>query len=643
MRNTEDSLNRKIQHATTTPFQSALLRAGSAAALILANFVFALNANAQGFFNMMQKPANVGAVPCTKNVPPTNPDHVYRLETISGVDVVRDIRNGLMWKRDIELGKYTFDQAASHATSATDANFSDWRVPSIDELTSLVEKCRTRPALNNVIFRDNSDPYVWSGSPRSGNLSYAWHVNFVNGDAFDGFNRNSANSVRLVRGGQLFDILSDGQRTAVASALKSQAFRWLVSEEHRSQATPGQGTTTDLHARLQRALLSGHLAARADVEAMPNSSLAEPREADFQRALTVRERGEFETTAAFEARKRDKQAAHEASVKQAYGSAMQTYQAAQRKYQQSVARQQEAKAAFESRMETPAGWAPLLDEAWKEVVAKHLGGPILTDVSYDADKQVFNATLRSSMGTFSKPVVAPVPIDRAQAMKADLVSGKIAPAVTLRFPGPEATWELVENDALRQRRFSEANNSVAELESLILEYPLSTEAKSARTRIFQVPNTSKELTAVTSRLSAWPEASTGRARLREVQMAEWKAAEAKSSSAAFKSFVNNFAGVDSQGLLARARSAQQIAQANEAAEERRAQAQRQREQEQWERDRPRREAAQASEQAARTNADSSRRICEAQRQTCMAACPSYRSNASGNFRCESQCNQIICN
>lgn len=253
--------------------------------------------------------------------------------------------------------------------------------------------------------------------------------------------------------------LSEGERAAVATAPNLQAFPWRATGQYAAQSSMERSTRSDLDALLQRALLFAYNVTRDRVTAVPDTMPTEPREADFQRPLTISERGEFETTAAFDARKRDSQAAHEASVKQSYAAAMQAYQAAQRTHQQSVAQQQQAQAAFKARMETPAGWVPLLDEAWKEVVAKHLGDPILTDVSYDADKQVFNATLRSSTGTFSKQVVAPVPIDRAPAMKADLVSGKIAPVVTLRFPGPEATWELVENDALRQQRFSSEANT----------------------------------------------------------------------------------------------------------------------------------------------------------------------------------------
>lgn len=608
--------------------QTSLNRAGSAAALVLAHIVFGSSAL---------------AVTCTENVPPTNPDHFYRIETIGGVEVVRDTRNDLMWKRDLELGEFSLGEAQRRAANANDAGFRDWRLPTIEELKTLVERCRTRARINYSIFRGDYQQPQRSGTLVHGESPLFFYFSSGEPSLGDSRHRITGRLVRTVPvvdlaiereqaaaavAQKIQDTLSEGERAAVASAPKLRAFPWRTTGQHPAHSSMDRSTRSNLDTLLQRALLSAYNVTREGVAVVPDVMPIEPREADFRRPLTVRERGEFETTAAFEALKRDTQAAHDASVKQAYVAAMQAYQTTQRTYQQNVARQQQAKAAFESRMETPAGWAPLLNEAWKEVVAKHLGDPVLTDVSYDADKQVFNAMLRSSMGTFSKPVVAPVPIDRAQAMKADLVSGKIAPAVSLRFPGPEATWELVENDALRQRRFSEANNSVAELESLIVEYPLSAEAKSARTRIFQVPNTSKELIAVTSRLSSWAEASTGRARLREVQMAEWKAAEAKKSSAVYKNFIDNFAGVDSQNLLALARSARQMAEASESAEERRAEVQRQRERAQWEADAPRREA---------------RRLCEAQVSTCIASCPRDRVfRTQADTSCSSRCSSVSC-
>lgn len=55
------------------------------------------------------------------------------------------------------------------------------------------------------------------------------------------------------------------------------------------------------------------------------------------------------------------------------------------------------------------------------------------------------------------------------------------------------------------------------------------------------------------------------------------------------------------------------------------------------------ESARAKTESARANTEASRGICEAQKRTCYSGCPSYRSNARENLRCESQCNQISCN
>lgn len=130
-------------------FQTSLIRARCAAALVLAHTVICSSAL---------------AVTCTENVPPTNPDHVYRIEMIGRVEVVRDIRNNLMWKRDMEPGEYSFREAERRAASANDAGFSNWRVPTIQDLKSLVERCRIRTRINDNIFRGDYRNGQWSGT-----------------------------------------------------------------------------------------------------------------------------------------------------------------------------------------------------------------------------------------------------------------------------------------------------------------------------------------------------------------------------------------------------------------------------------------------------------------------------------------------
>ncbi|MCI5219361.1 MAG: DUF1566 domain-containing protein, partial [Candidatus Electrothrix sp. LOE2] len=80
---------------------------------------------------------------------------------------------------------------------------SDWRMPTRNELKSLVNYGRSWPAIDTGYFPNtvNSNSYVWSGSPYAGYSDFAWLVIFLNGySAYD--NRDGNCAVRLVRGGQ---------------------------------------------------------------------------------------------------------------------------------------------------------------------------------------------------------------------------------------------------------------------------------------------------------------------------------------------------------------------------------------------------------------------------------------------------------
>ena len=152
------------------------------------------------------------AVTCTDpTIPPSNPDSVY---IVNSDGTVLDRRNGLLWKRCTEgqsgancsgsATAHTWSAALSLAASSTFAGYSDWRLPNVKELKSLVEKCRRAPSINDVIFPATPSSDFWSGSPDAYYSDYAWLVGFVSG--FVGsFSRGNGDQVRLVRGGQSFD------------------------------------------------------------------------------------------------------------------------------------------------------------------------------------------------------------------------------------------------------------------------------------------------------------------------------------------------------------------------------------------------------------------------------------------------------
>ncbi len=139
---------------------------------------------------------------------------------------ISDSKTGLIWKKCVEgsawntvgseqcLGvdqdTFTWEEALQHVqnvnTGAGGENFSqtDWRLPNIKELASIVELRCSLPAINITIFPDSLSSIsniFWSSSPYAPVSGGAWNVDFESGD--DGmFSMRGTLHVRLVRSGQ---------------------------------------------------------------------------------------------------------------------------------------------------------------------------------------------------------------------------------------------------------------------------------------------------------------------------------------------------------------------------------------------------------------------------------------------------------
>jgi hypothetical protein len=81
------------------------------------------------------------------------------------------------------------------------AGFSDWRLPNVKELQSIVDYSVYSPSINGTFFPGTQSDYYWSGTTKASSTGTAWDVGFGNGDVGLG-NKTYETYVRPVRSSQ---------------------------------------------------------------------------------------------------------------------------------------------------------------------------------------------------------------------------------------------------------------------------------------------------------------------------------------------------------------------------------------------------------------------------------------------------------
>ena len=118
------------------------------------------------------------------------PDHGNQPHyTDNGDGTIIDNVTGLMWQKspdtdgdgDIDAAdKHTYDEAVAGAGACTQGGYTDWRLPNIRELESLVDYSRAAPAIDDGVFDCQSAGY-WSSTSLSLDAGIAWIVHFHDG------------------------------------------------------------------------------------------------------------------------------------------------------------------------------------------------------------------------------------------------------------------------------------------------------------------------------------------------------------------------------------------------------------------------------------------------------------------------------
>jgi hypothetical protein len=117
--------------------------------------------------------------------------------------VVVDKKLGLMWQDDSEAKNVykNWSSAKRYCQNLTLAGYSDWRLPSYNELLSIVDYDRYDPAIMPSFQNVNTSFYYWSSSVYVSATELAWVVDFEFGNTY-GNGKTGKGYVRCVRGRQ---------------------------------------------------------------------------------------------------------------------------------------------------------------------------------------------------------------------------------------------------------------------------------------------------------------------------------------------------------------------------------------------------------------------------------------------------------
>jgi len=119
----------------------------------------------------------------------------YDWDAVNGTCAVGALGNGasIEWTEALQKALDTNDGTGTYL------NYSDWRVPNVKELASIVERQCTGLSINNAIFPGTEASEYWTNTHVAGSVSEIRVVDFNGGVVANSVSLTSKRLLRLVR------------------------------------------------------------------------------------------------------------------------------------------------------------------------------------------------------------------------------------------------------------------------------------------------------------------------------------------------------------------------------------------------------------------------------------------------------------
>jgi uncharacterized protein DUF1566 len=124
-----------------------------------------------------------------------------RFSVIMDGDAVKDNWTGLVWEREPSSSHMIWREAPAHCEGRSVRGQGGWRLPTVKELSGLVDGSQIDPALpHGHPFLNIKSAIYWSATPSDTDDIVVWHVSFYRGEAVTD-QKSQTRRVWCVRGG----------------------------------------------------------------------------------------------------------------------------------------------------------------------------------------------------------------------------------------------------------------------------------------------------------------------------------------------------------------------------------------------------------------------------------------------------------
>lgn len=126
-----------------------------------------------------------------------NSKPLFAVSTVSGDTVMTDKRTGLVWQQSFK-GNQSWKAALAYCETLDYAGYTDWRLPDINELKTVIDYEQYNPAIDASAFPGTPGDLFWSSTTDTRYTDDAWVVDFHEGEVYSG-NKTHMHNTRCVR------------------------------------------------------------------------------------------------------------------------------------------------------------------------------------------------------------------------------------------------------------------------------------------------------------------------------------------------------------------------------------------------------------------------------------------------------------